>query len=321
MAAARGFAHTNGLSLHSWIARETGAHESMPVPYFNVLNGGAHASNKLAFQEFMIAPAGAASIEDAIQCCAEIYHHLSIGIHRAYSDTGFGEEGGFAPAISRPEAALDLLMEAIHGAGYKAGVDSVSIAMDAAANGFFDTETYQLEGVSMTHDEVIDYYDHLINTYPITSIEDGLAETDRRGWAKLRDRLGDSIQIVGDDLFVTDASRIARGADESLANATVIKPNQAGTVSRTLAAIRTARGHRMNTMIAHRSGETLDTFIADLAGGSGAGRMKAGAPARGERIAKYNRLIEIEVANPTLPYAVTTYDGADVHSPETGAHP
>lgn len=306
MAAARGFAHADELSLHSWIARELGAGESLPVPYFNVVNGGAHATNSLAFQEFMIVPAGASSAEDAIQCGAEVYRALAAGIRRAYSGTGFGQEGGYTPPVSRPEAALDLIMEAIRSAGYTAGPSTVSIAVDAAANGFYDGELYRLDGMAVTGGELIDYYQHLVDAYPITSVEDGLAENDRRGWAELHQRLGGRIQIAGDDLLATDATRIAAAANDSLANTAIIKPNQAGTLTRAFAAIRAAGTHRMRCIVSHRSGETLDSFIADLAVGSGAGRIKAGAPARGERVAKYNRLLEIEAHNPTLPYGPST---------------
>jgi enolase len=311
MAAARGFADLHEMSLHAWVASELGATESLPIPYFNIVNGGLHATNSLAFQEFMIVPAGASSIEAAIECGAEIYQVLSRTIGRSYRDTGLGDEGGFALAISRPEDALDMLMEAIREAGYTPGVNTVAIALDAAANSFYRNEGYQLENVTISSTDLVDYYHQLARNYPIRSIEDGLAENDRDGWRELFARIGDSVQVVGDDLFVTDAARIERGATEKLANAAVIKPNQTGTVSGTFAAIDTARRHGMRSIVSHRSGETLDTFIADLAVGSGAGQFKAGAPARGERVAKYNRLIEIAAETPGLGYGATSTNGSN----------
>lgn len=303
--ASRAFAHQAGISLHRWIAHITGAAELLPVPHFNVLNGGAHASNALDFQEFMIAPVGAADEEHAVQTGAEVYHALAARIRKSYGTTGLGDEGGFAPAISNPESALDLLLEAIGDAGYTAGVDQVAIAIDPAANGFYQGDgQYRVDGKDLSREELADYYEQLLANYPLRRIEDGFAEDDHEGWKLLFDRVADRVQLVGDDLYVTDAARIREGATEGYSNAALIKPNQIGTVSQTLDAIAAARESRMSSMVSHRSGETGDTFIADLVVGTGVGQIKSGAPARGERVAKYNRLMAIETETPSLGYGL-----------------
>jgi enolase len=295
IAMSRLFAASLGLPLHRWIATVTNSDEVLPVPHFNVLNGGAHASNNLAFQEFMIAPVGAASEEHAVQAGAEIYHALAALVRRQYGSTGLGDEGGFAPAISKPQEALDLLVEAIADAGYAAGVNDVAIAIDPAANGFYEGDgNYRVDGAQLTREHLADLYVALVDGYPIRSIEDGFAEDDPLGWQHLFDRIGGRLQLVGDDLYVTDAARIVAGAEQSYSNAALIKPNQIGTVSQTFDAVTSARKSGMRSMVSHRSGETLDTFIADLAVGTGVGQIKSGAPARGERVAKYNRLLAIE---------------------------
>lgn len=305
IAASRAFAHQAHLPLHTWIAKTTGSMELLPVPHFNVLNGGAHAANALDFQEFMIAPVGSATEEHAVQTGAEIYHALAARIRARYDTTGLGDEGGFAPPISRPDDALDLLVEAIQDAGYTPGLNQVAIAMDPAANGFYEGDgTYRIAGSTMSNAGLADYYAHLIEKYPIRLIEDGFAEDDHRGWKLLFDLVGDRIQLVGDDLYVTDAERIRDGARNGYSNAALIKPNQIGTVSQTFDAIAAARESGMRCMVSHRSGETLDTFIADLVVGTGVGQIKSGAPARGERVAKYNRLMEIEMQTPGLRYGL-----------------
>jgi enolase len=304
MAATRGFATLAELPLYAWIAAVTGSTPRLPVPHFNVLNGGAHAANDLDFQEFMIAPVGATTFENALECGVEIYHALASRVKRQFNSAGLGDEGGFAPAITHPEEALDLLMAAITDAGYSPGVDQVAIALDPAANGFRAGPGYELAGVELSSVDLADYYVRLVDAYPIRSIEDGFAEDDEAGWIDQYTRLGQRIQLVGDDLYVTDPARIAAGADKHLSNAVLIKPNQIGTVSQTLDAIRVARENGMACMISHRSGETLDTFIADLAVGTGVGQIKSGAPARGERVGKYNRLAEIAHTDPEIPYGL-----------------
>jgi enolase len=305
IAMSRAFAQTSGQSLHGWIASVTGSTELLPVPHFNVLNGGAHASNDLEFQEFMIAPIGAANEEHAVQTGAEIYHALAARIRTAYGSTGLGDEGGFAPAISKPQQALDLLVQAIGDAGYVAGVSDVAIAMDPAANGFYQGDgKYLIDGTVLTREALADLYVALVQEYPIRSIEDGFAEDDHDGWKLLFERMGGRLQLVGDDLYVTDADRIRDGARNGYSNAALIKPNQIGTVSQTFDAIDAARASGMRCMVSHRSGETGDTFIADLAVGTGVGQIKSGAPARGERVAKYNRLMAIETDAPTLGYGL-----------------
>lgn len=306
IAASRAFAHQADVPLHRWIARATGSTELLPVPHFNVLNGGAHAANDLDFQEFMIAPVGAASEELAVQAGSEIYHALAARIRGKYNATGLGDEGGFAPPISSPEEALELLVEAIGDAGYTPGLDQIAIAIDPAANGFYEGNgQYRVAGKSLSRDDLADYYVRLLDDYPLWSIEDGFAEDDHEGWKILFDRVGKRTQLVGDDLYVTDAARIRNGAGLGYSNAALIKPNQIGTVSQTFDAIAAARESGMASMVSHRSGETGDTFIADLVVGTGVGQIKSGAPARGERVAKYNRLMEIESTTPELRYGLS----------------
>ncbi len=305
IAASRAFAHEAGLPLHTWIAQVTGNTELLPVPHFNVLNGGAHAANDLDFQEFMIAPVGAKSEELAIQAGAEIYHALAKRVRARYNATGLGDEGGFAPPISSPNEALDLIVAAITDAGYTPGLDQIAIAMDPAANGFYEGDgIYKVAGVTKSREELADYYAELCAAYPIWSIEDGFAEDDHAGWKILFDRIGSTTQLVGDDLYVTDEARIRDGAANGYSNAALVKPNQIGTVSQTFDAIAAARENGMQSMVSHRSGETSDTFIADLVVGTGVGQIKSGAPARGERVAKYNRMMEIEVQTPGLRYGL-----------------
>ncbi len=303
--AARAFAHTAGLDLHRWIAEQTEAQERLPVPHFNVLNGGAHAANDLDFQEFMIAPIGATSMEHAVQIGAEVHHVLAGLVRDRFGSAGLGDEGGFAPQIEDPRQALDLLVDAITGAGSTPGLDDVAIALDPAANGFYLGDgQYRVNGRKLARAEMVDYYLDLIGRYPIRSLEDGFAEEDLDGWVAMTAGSRGRVQLVGDDLYVTDPDRIRDGAEHGYSDSVLIKPNQIGTVSRTFDAIATARGLGMACMVSHRSGETGDTFIADLVVGTGVGQIKSGAPVRGERVAKYNRLTEIELDHPELPYGL-----------------
>lgn len=275
----------------------------LPIPHFNVVNGGAHAPNDLDFQEFMIAPMGAPSMREAVRAGSEIYGSLrSLLISRGFS-VGLGDEGGFAPQIERPEEVLQLLVEAIESAGYRAGRDGVAIALDPAASQFYRNGTYHVLGETLSSDDMIGRYEEIVAQFPVWSIEDGLAEDDSAGWYRLTDQLGDRIQIMGDDSLVTNPTIIAEAISRRLANASLIKVNQIGTVTETIEAMRLCREAGWSQMISHRSGETEDSFIADLAVGTGCGQIKSGAPARGERTSKYNRLIEIESSQP-LPYGL-----------------
>ncbi|HXY44715.1 MAG TPA: phosphopyruvate hydratase [Acidimicrobiales bacterium] len=276
----------------------------LPVPHFNVINGGAHAPNNLDFQEFMIAPLGAPTLAEAVRAGAEIYAALRGLLSERGFATGLGDEGGFAPEIDRPEDVLTLLVTAIEAAGYRPGREGVAIALDPAANGFYGDSTYRVAGERLSSDDMITRYRQMIEAFPIWSLEDGLSETDWEGWERLTAQLGHRIQIVGDDLLVTNPSIIAEAIARGAANAALIKLNQIGTVTETLEAMRICRRAGWSQMVSHRSGETEDSFIADLAVGSGCGQIKSGAPARGERTAKYDRLIEIEASEP-LPYGLS----------------
>jgi len=305
MAAARAFAAAAGLPLHVWIGQTLGRGGRLPVPHFNVLNGGEHAANPLEFQEFMIAPAGAPTFADAVRWGADVYHALARRLRKQGLSTGLGDEGGYAPDIARPEEALDLIMAAIEDAGYTPGRNGVAIALDPAANSFYADGTYAVAGRAYTPERMIGYYDKLITDYPIWSLEDPLAEEDTQGWPALTAALGARVQVVGDDLFVTSADRVRDGISTASANAVLIKPNQAGTVTETFDTLTAAFEGGFGAMVSHRSGETDDTFVADLVVGSGCGQLKSGAPARGERVAKYNRLLEITDEDPSLPYGPT----------------
>ncbi|GAA4392825.1 phosphopyruvate hydratase [Tsukamurella soli] len=281
-----------------------GAVPRLPVPHFNVINGGRHARNRLDFQEFMIAPLGARSIAEAVRAGAEVYAALRVILDERGLSTGLGDEGGFAPELSRPEEALAILVKAIGAAGYQPSRDEVAIAIDPAASEFYLDGRYLIDEASLTSTDMIDMYSTLLDDFPIWSIEDGLAEYDDEGWRALTDELGDRVQLVGDDNFVTNPTIIEAAASDGVANAALIKVNQIGTVTETLEALRVCRRHGYGAMISHRSGETTDSFIADLAVGSGFGQLKSGAPARGERIAKYNRLLSIAEANPGMAYGL-----------------
>ncbi len=274
----------------------------LPVPLLNVLNGGAHADNNVDIQEFMLVPVGAGTFSEALRMAHETYQALKVLLQSKNLRTAVGDEGGFAPDLQSNRAALDLLIEAMEKAHLKPGEDMV-LALDVAANELRSGDGYRFEGQSVTGMQLIDYYHRLVRDYPIISIEDGLSEDDWDGWQLMNDRVGDQIQLVGDDLFVTNTQRIQRGIEEASANAVLIKLNQIGTVSETLEAIRMTQRAGWNAVVSHRSGETEDTTIADLAVAVNGGQLKTGAPARGERIAKYNRLLEIEQEDGGLSYA------------------
>lgn len=294
MAVARAAADAVGLPLYSYLGGVF-AHK-MPVPMMNIINGGEHADNSVDFQEFMIMPVGAKDMKQAIQIGVEIFHQLKKELLAKGFATSVGDEGGFAPNLSTNEEAISIIMDAIVNAGYKPKEDVV-LSLDVAANELFNAKEnkYYLEGegVSKTSEAMVDYYEYLIQKYPIVSIEDGLAEDDWPGWKMFTDRLGSKVQIVGDDLFVTNSERLKKGIDDGVANAILIKVNQIGSVSETMEAINMAHRAGYNSVISHRSGESEDTFIADLAVATNAGQIKTGSLSRTDRIAKYNQLIRI----------------------------
>jgi enolase len=267
----------------------------LPVPLMNILNGGQHAENSTDFQEFMVVPLGAPTFREALRWGAEVYHALRAELKSRKLSTGIGDEGGFAPSLPSNRAPLEIIVNAIERAGYKPG-EQVALALDVAATELFTDGRYRLEreGTTMTGVEMIDLYERLCSEYPIVSIEDGLAEDDWDGWRQLTERLGSRIQLIGDDLFVTNVQRLQRGISHQTANSILIKVNQIGSVTETLQTMELARHAGFTTVISHRSGETEDTTISDLAVGTNAGQIKTGAPARGERVNKYNQLLRIE---------------------------
>ena len=267
--------------------------KTLPVPMMNILNGGAHADTNVDIQEFMIAPIGADSFKESLRWGAEIYHSLKSVLKKKGLATSIGDEGGFAPNLDSNRAALDLILVAIEGAGFKVG-SQIALAMDVAATEFFNEGKYEFEGKSLTSDQMITYYSDLVSNYPLISIEDPLDEDDWSGWAKLTAELGEKIQIVGDDLFVTNPERLAKGIESKTANALLVKVNQIGTLTETIDAVNMAHENNYKSMMSHRSGETEDTTIADLAVALNCGQIKTGAPARSERVAKYNQLLRIE---------------------------
>jgi enolase len=293
LAAAHAAAAEERMPLWRYLGGET-AH-IMPVPMMNVINGGAHADNRVDFQEFMIVPVGATSFAQALQMGAEVFHNLKKTLHDRGLSTAVGDEGGFAPDLDSNEAALEVLMAGIAAAGHVPG-EQIAIAMDPATSEIYKDGAYVLEHEhrTLSADELTGYWADLAGRYPIVSIEDGMAEEDWAGWAALTERLGETIQLVGDDLFVTNTERLQRGIEAKVANSILIKVNQIGTLTETLAAIRMARDAGYTAVMSHRSGETEDVTIADLAVATGCGQIKTGAPSRTDRVAKYNQLLRIE---------------------------
>jgi enolase len=289
LAAAKAAAADAGVPLYRWIGGED-AHV-LPVPMMNVVNGGAHAQNTLDLQEFMVVPAGAESFAEALEIGAETFHALRDLLHERGLATAVGDEGGFAPDLGSSEEAIEVVLEAAERAGHR---DRVALALDPAATELWKDGRYRFEGREADPDEMVDYWASLTDTHPIVSIEDGLAEDEWAAWRKLTDRIGGGVQLVGDDLFVTNVTRLQRGIEQGVANAILVKVNQIGTLTETLEAIELARSHGYGVVISHRSGETEDTTIADLAVATGAGQIKAGAPSRTDRVAKYNQLLRIE---------------------------
>ena len=294
MAVARAGALASGVPLYRYLGGNEGI--LLPVPQMNVINGGRHAGNSLDMQEFMIVPRGASSFSQALRMASETFQRLKEILQQKGLSVGVGDEGGFAPDFRSGEEALSAIIEAIQHAGYKPG-DDIALALDPAASEFYENENYVFKKsgtIKRTSDEMVSLYSKWIKDFPIVSIEDGLAEDDWEGWKKLTDAIGSQVQLVGDDIFVTNPELIRKGIDQGIANAVLIKLNQIGTVTETLKAIRTARDAGYRVVISHRSGETEDTFIADLAVAVNAGQIKTGSLCRSERIAKYNRLLEIE---------------------------
>ncbi|MGI6366015.1 MAG: phosphopyruvate hydratase [Bacillota bacterium] len=293
MAVARAAADLLGLPLYRYLGG-AGAH-LLPVPMLNILNGGKHADNNVDIQEFMVMPVGAENFAQGLRMATEVFHHLKKVLKDRGLNTAVGDEGGFAPNLESNEAALAAIVEAIQAAGYKPGEDLV-LALDVAATEIYSDGKYHLagEGRSFTSRELVEFYRDLVEKYPIISIEDGMAEEDWDGWVALNEALGNKVQLVGDDVFVTNVRRLAKGIELGAANSILIKLNQIGTVTETLAAIEMAKRAGYTAVISHRSGETEDTFIADLAVATGAGQIKTGAPSRTDRVAKYNQLLRIE---------------------------
>jgi len=293
LAVAHAAANLLGIPLYRYLGGV--ASYTLPVPMMNILNGGRHAANSTDFQEFMVVPAGASSFSHAIQMGTEVYHCLKRVLRDKGLDTNVGDEGGFAPSLSSNQQAIEVILSAIEKAGYKPGEDCF-IALDPAASEFYKDGKYILsrEGISLSSQEMVDYYIKWAASYPLISIEDGMAEDDWEGWQLLTQKLGDKVQLVGDDLYVTNVERLSKGIGLKASNSILIKPNQIGTLTETIAAVKMAQEAGWTAVVSHRSGETEDTTIADLAVGLNTGQIKAGAPCRSERTAKYNRLLRIE---------------------------
>jgi len=294
LAVARAMANSRKEPLYQYLSKGTA--KLMPVPMFNILNGGVHANwQGTDFQEFMIAPVGAPDFREALRWGSEVYQALKAVLKDGGHSVGVGDEGGFAPALKKNSDAVDLILKAIEKAGYKPG-SQIAIALDPASSGFYENGKYNLrtENRKVTSAEMMDVYAEWVNKYPIVVLEDGLAEDDWDGWKLLNQSLGEKVELVGDDLFVTNVERIARGINEDVANAVLIKLNQIGTLTETIAAIEMARKAGWGAMVSHRSGETVDSFISDFTVAMGTGHLKTGAPARGERVEKYNQLMRIE---------------------------
>ena len=291
LAVARAAAVSKKLPFYKFIGGEKAT--LLPIPMMNILNGGAHADTNVDIQEFMIAPIGAPSFKEGLRYGAEIYQSLKSVLKKRGLATSIGDEGGFAPNLESNRAALDLIIEAVEKAGYKMGSD-IGLAMDVAATEFYKDGSYRFEGSSLSATEMINYYQGLLDSYPLLSIEDPLSEDDWSGWADITKAMGASVQLVGDDLFVTNSTRLAQGISQGCANALLVKVNQIGTLTETLAAVDMAHKAGYRSMMSHRSGETEDTTIADLSVAALCGQIKTGAPARSERVAKYNQLLRIE---------------------------
>ncbi len=305
LAVAKAAAESAGVPLYQYLGGPN-AHV-LPVPMMNILNGGSHADSNVDIQEFMIAPIGAETFKEALRMGAEVYHALKSVLKERGLATGLGDEGGFAPNLDSNRAALDLIVEAIGKAGYTAGTD-VALALDVAATEFYQEDgTYLFEGEAKSTEQMIEYYASLVESYPLVSIEDPLNEEDWDGWGAMTERLGDKVQLVGDDLFVTNPVRLSKGIEQKSANALLVKVNQIGSLTETFDAVELAHRNGFRCMMSHRSGETEDTTIADLAVATNCGQIKSGAPARGERVNKYNQLLRIEEE---LGEAAT-YAGAD----------
>ena len=293
LATAKAAADALGSPLYRYVGGVSA--DLLPVPMMNILNGGAHADNPIDFQEFMVMPVGAKSFSEALRCGAEIFHALKSALHSAGLATGVGDEGGFAPNIASAREALDFILRAVESAGYKAGSD-VLLALDCASTEFFKNGKYEMEGEgrSLSPVEMADYLADLAGAYPIASIEDGMGEDDMEGWSALSKKLGDRVQLVGDDLFVTNVKRLAQGIENGIANSILIKVNQIGTLTETINAVRLAQTSGYTSVMSHRSGETEDSTIADLAVALSCGQIKTGSLARSDRTAKYNQLLRIE---------------------------
>ena len=307
MAVARAAAMSLDLPLFQYLGGFNA--KELPVPMMNILNGGAHADNNVDLQEFMIMPVGAKSLSEALRSCAEVYHTLKSVLHDKGLSTAVGDEGGFAPNLGSNEEALEIICEAIKQAGYEPGSD-FKLAIDAASSEFYKDGKYNLagEGKVKTAEEMVEFYAYLTEKYPIVSIEDGLAEEDWDGWKLLTDRIGDKVQLVGDDLFVTNTKRLSKGIELGVGNSILVKVNQIGTLTEAFEAMEMAKRAGYTCVVSHRSSETEDAFIADIAVAVNAGQIKTGAPARSERVAKYNQLLRIE----ELLYETARYGGDDV---------
>jgi enolase len=293
LAVAKAAADARGLPLYRYVGGVSA--QLLPVPMMNIVNGGVHADNPIDFQEFMVMPVGSANLAEAVRCGAEIFHILKGRLHEAGLSTSVGDEGGFAPNLASARDALDFIMKSVEQAGYRPG-DDVVLALDCAATEYYRDGAYRMEGEGRTlsSGEMVDYLAELVRDYPIRSVEDGMAEDDWDGWKQLTDRLGESVQLVGDDLFVTNPRRLARGVEAGVANSILVKVNQIGTLSETLEAVSAAQRAGYTAIMSHRSGETEDTTIADLAVATNCGQIKTGSLARSDRLAKYNQLIRIE---------------------------
>ena len=291
LAVARAASNSKKMPLYKFIGGENA--DLLPVPMMNILNGGAHADTNVDIQEFMIAPIGAKNFKEALRWGAEVYHALKSVLKKRGLATSIGDEGGFAPNLESNRAALDLIVEAINKAGFKLGTE-IALAMDVAATEFYKDGSYEFEGGKLSAQEMISYYQGLVDSYPLVSIEDPLSEDDWDGWRSITEALGEKVQLVGDDLFVTNPERLSRGISSRTANALLVKVNQIGSLTETLDAVEMAHKAGYRSMMSHRSGETEDTTIADLAVATASGQIKTGAPARSERVAKYNQLLRIE---------------------------